>query len=90
MWYVPPVDMQVALQRTGHLELDIEGMKDILSLLSQKPRVPYQILCSMIESYIPQWKGISNLPTHHTQANGQWYLIRLEREPGSWIPHGEG
>jgi hypothetical protein len=32
------VDMCIALQRTGqHLELNFEGMKDILSLLSQKP-----------------------------------------------------
>jgi hypothetical protein len=54
-----PIDMRVALQRTGHLEVNIDGMKDILSLLAQKPRVPCQILRPMIESYVPQWKGIS-------------------------------
>ena len=54
-----PVDMRIALSRTGHLEVNIEGMKDILSLLSQKPRVACQILRPMIESYLPQWKGVS-------------------------------
>jgi hypothetical protein len=34
-----PVEMRIALSRTGHLEVNIEGMKDILSLISQKPRV---------------------------------------------------
>jgi hypothetical protein len=54
-----PVDMRLALSRTGHLEVNIEGMKDVLSLLSQKPRVACQILCPMLECCLPQWKGLS-------------------------------
>jgi hypothetical protein len=47
------------LSRTGHLEVNVEGMKDVLSLLSQKPRVACQILRPMLECCLPQWKGSS-------------------------------
>ena len=54
-----PSNMRIALQKTGHLEVNIEEMKDILSLLSQKPRVACNVLRLMIENYLPGWKGTS-------------------------------
>ena len=52
-----PRDMRIAAQRTGYLELNLEGMKDILSLLSAKPRVSCQVLRPMVEKYLPNWRG---------------------------------
>ena len=54
-----PMNMRIALQKTGQLEVNIEGMKDILSLLSSKPRVACNVLRPMMENYIPGWRGVS-------------------------------
>jgi hypothetical protein len=53
-----PRDMRIASQRTGHLVVNVAGMRDILSLLSSTPRVPCQVLRPMIENYLPGWTGI--------------------------------
>jgi hypothetical protein len=53
-----PRDMRIVAQRTGHLVVNVAGMKDILSLLSSTPRVPCQILHPMIKNYLPGWTGI--------------------------------
>ena len=53
-----PRDMRIAAKRTGQLVVNIAGMKDILSLLSAKPRVACNVLRPMVENYVPGWTGI--------------------------------
>ncbi len=53
-----PRDMGITAQRTGHLVVNLTGMKDILSLLSAKPGVACQVLRPMVENYVPGWTGI--------------------------------
>ncbi len=73
-----PRDMRIAAQRTGHLELNLEGMKDILSLLSAKPRVSCQVLRPMVEKYLPNWTGI---PAQYIINFRQRVLLFLIKNP---------
>ena len=73
-----PRDMRIAAQRTGYLELNLEGMKDILSLLSAKPRVSCQVLRPMVEKYLPNWTGI---PAQYIINFRQRVLLFLIKNP---------
>ena len=46
-------------QKQGHLEVSISGMIDILSIISEKPRVASNVLCPMILKYIPSYTGLT-------------------------------
>ncbi len=54
-----PQEHRIAIQKSGHLEVDVYGMKDILSLMQEKPRVSAEVLRPMMLRYISVHQGIS-------------------------------
>jgi hypothetical protein len=73
-----PRDMRIAAKRTGQLVVNIAGMRDILSLLSAKPRVACQVLRPMVENYVPGWTGI---PAKYIQNFRKRVLLFLIKNP---------
>lgn len=49
-----------ALQRGGRLKLDLEGMKSILLLLREQPRLDTCTICPYLEKFLPHVKGVSS------------------------------
>jgi hypothetical protein len=47
-----PIEHRIAIQNSGHLEVNVCGMRDILSLLNEKPRVSSKVLRPMMVSYM--------------------------------------
>jgi hypothetical protein len=54
-----PQEHRIAIQKSGHLEVDVHGMKDILSLMQEKPRVSAEVLRPMMSRYLSVHQGIS-------------------------------
>jgi hypothetical protein len=54
-----PQEHRIAIQRSGSLEVDVGGMKDILSMMQEKPRVSADVIRPMILRYISVHQGIS-------------------------------
>jgi hypothetical protein len=47
-----PQEHHIAIQKSGHLEVDVHGMKDILSLMQEKPRVSAEVIRPMMLRYL--------------------------------------
>ena len=54
-----PQEHRIAIQKSGSLEVDVCGMKDILSMMQEKPRVKAEVIRPMILRYISVHQGIS-------------------------------
>jgi hypothetical protein len=54
-----PQEHCITIQKSGHLEVDVYSMKDILSLMQEKPRVSAAVLRPMMLRYISVHQGIS-------------------------------
>jgi hypothetical protein len=73
------MDMHIAAKRTGHLVVNATGMKDILSLLLAKPRrVACQVLCPMIENYVP---GLTGIPAQFILNLWRYFMLFLIKNP---------
>jgi hypothetical protein len=67
---------RLALQRGGKLEINVAGMQDILSLLSEKPRVCTHVLRPMLLKYVPKHKGLSSEYINNFRKRVMLYLLK--------------
>ena len=65
----------------GYLGVNIEGMKDIMLLLSQKSHDVCNVPCPMMENYILGWRGISAQYVSTTSTNMFYYFFCKPRLP---------
>jgi hypothetical protein len=76
-----PQEHHIAIQKSGHLEVDVHGMKDILSLMQEKPQVSAEVLRPMMLHYLSVHQGIS------AQFIGNFrhrVILFLVRNPDFW------
>jgi hypothetical protein len=67
---------RIAIQKSGHLEVDISGMKDILSLMQEKPRVSAEVIQPMMQRYISVHQGVSAQYIANFRRRVLLFLIR--------------
>jgi hypothetical protein len=58
LWSMTPQAHCLALIRSGRTQPSLEGMKNIISLMQEKPHVEHTSLCAMLRKYIPDFKSL--------------------------------
>jgi hypothetical protein len=64
------------LQRQGHLEANISGMKDIASLMNEKPRIASQVLRPMILKHVLMHAGMTSKCINNFKKRVQFFLLK--------------
>jgi hypothetical protein len=71
-----PQEHRIAIQKSGYLEVDVGGMKDILSTMQEKPHVPAKALRPMLLRYVSLHQGISTQYMSNFRRRMLLFLVR--------------